>query len=120
MEPIDEWTVAELKGELKELGLSNSGNKEKLYNRLLEYEEDEEWDEDDWDERDSGFDASELVASLTGAALRNRVAIAAVLGVAMLVVSSIWSCRTRRPNPRGMCGSLPSRSETRPMSSPSS
>ena len=74
--------MAELKAELKELGLSNSGNKEELYNRLLEYEEDEEWDEDNWDEDDSGFDASELMSSFAGAALRNRVAIAAVLGVA--------------------------------------
>ena len=60
MEPVDEWTVAELKAELKELGLSNSGNKEELYNRLLEYEEDEGWNEDDWVEEVSGFDASEL------------------------------------------------------------
>ena len=49
--------MAELKAELKELGLSNSGNKEELYDRLLEYEEDEEWDEED-----SGFDASELLS----------------------------------------------------------
>jgi hypothetical protein len=89
VEPIDEWTVAELKTELKELGLSNSGNKEKLYDRLLEYEEDEGWDDEGWDEGDTGFDASELMASLMGVALRNRVAIAAVLGVAMLVAAVV-------------------------------
>ena len=89
MEPIDEWTVAELKTELKDLGLSNGGNKEELYNRLLEYEGDDGWDEDDWEEEDSGFDASEMVASFTGAALRNRVGIAAVLGVVMLVAAVV-------------------------------
>ena len=87
MEPLDEWAVAELKAELKELELSNSGNKEELYNRLLEYEEDEGWNEDDWVEEVSGFDASELVASLAGAALRNRVALGAVLAVVMLVAA---------------------------------
>ena len=64
MEPIDESTVAALKTELKDLGLSNDGKKEELYNRLLEYEEDEEWEEDD-----SGCDAAEMVASFTGVAL---------------------------------------------------
>ncbi len=89
MEPVDEWTVAELKAELKDLGLSNGGNKEELYNRLLEYEEEDDWDDDGWEEEDSGFDASEMVASFTGAALRNRVVIAAVLGVVMLVVAVV-------------------------------
>ena len=46
--------MPELKAELKELGISNSGNKQELYERLLEFEEEED-DED-------GFDASELAA----------------------------------------------------------
>jgi len=89
VEPIDEWTVAELKAELKDLGLSNGGNKEDLYDRLLEYEEEEEWSENDWEDEDSGFDASELMASLAGIALRNRVAIGAVLAVVILVAAVV-------------------------------
>ena len=83
MEPIDEWTVAELKAELGELGLSNSGNKEQLYERLLDAEE------EDWDDEEDGFDRSELMASLAGAVVRNRVAIAAVLAVGMLVAAVV-------------------------------
>ena len=82
MEPVDEWTVAELKAELKELGLSNSGNKQDLYDRLLEYEEGEDWDEDE-----SGFDASDLARSFAGAMVRNRVAIGAVSAVVIVVVA---------------------------------
>ena len=44
MEPIDEWSSAELKAELKDLDLSTSGNKQELYDRLVEYEDD--WVED--------------------------------------------------------------------------
>ena len=79
MEPLDEWTVAELKAELKELGVSNSGNKQELYERLLEFEE-EEGDED-------GFDASELGRSIIGAVVRNRIALGAVFAVAILVAA---------------------------------
>ena len=82
MEPIDEWTVAELKAELKDLGLSNSGNKEELYERLLDIEE-------EWDDEEDGFDTSEFMASLAGAVVRNRVAIGAVVAVVMLVVAVV-------------------------------
>ena len=44
VEPIDEWSSAELKAELKDLDLSTSGNKQELYDRLVEYEDD--WVED--------------------------------------------------------------------------
>ena len=83
MEPIDEWTVAELKAELKDLGLSNSGNKEELYERLLDAEE------EDWGDEEDGFDRSELMASLAGAVVSNRVAIGAVVAVVMLVVAVV-------------------------------
>ena len=42
MEAIDEWTVAELRAELEELELVTTGNKQELYDRLLDYVE--EWD----------------------------------------------------------------------------
>ncbi len=83
MEPIDEWTVAELKAELKDLDLSNSGNKEELYERLLDAEE------EDWVDEEDGFDRSELMASLAGAVVSNRVAIGAVVAVVMLVVAVV-------------------------------
>ena len=77
MEPIEEWTSAELKAELKELGLSSSGNKQELYDRLLEYEE-------DWDEEE-GTDFSEVVSRAVSVIVRNRVALGAVAGVLLLL-----------------------------------
>jgi len=77
VEPVEEWTSAELKAELKELGLSSSGNKQELYDRLLEYEE-------DWDEEE-GTDFSEVVSRAVAVILRNRVALGAVAGVLLLL-----------------------------------
>ena len=77
VEPIEEWTSAELKAELKELGLSSSGNKQELYDRLLEYEE-------DWDEEE-GTDFSEVVSRAGAVIVRNRIALGAVAGVLLLL-----------------------------------
>ncbi len=77
MEPIDEWSSAELKAELKELDLSTSGNKQELYDRLLEYED--EWREDS----ESGI--SDIFGRIVNIVVRNRVALGAVAGVLVLV-----------------------------------
>ena len=80
VEPIDEWTSAELKAELKELGLSSSGNKQDLYDRLLEYEE--EWEDE------SGSGVSDALGGVANLVLRNRVALGAIVG-ALLLLSAI-------------------------------
>ena len=80
VEPIDEWTSAELKAELKELGLSSSGNKQDLYDRLLEYEE--EWEDE------SGPGVSDALGGVANLVLRNRVALGAIVG-ALLLLSAI-------------------------------
>jgi len=77
VEPIDEWTSAELKAELKELGLSSGGNKQDLYDRLLEYEE--EW------EGESGPGVSDALGGVANLILRNRVALGAIVGVLLLL-----------------------------------
>ena len=59
------------------MGLSSSGNKQELYDRLLEYEE-------DWDEEE-GTDFSEVVSRAVAVILRNRVALGAVAGVLLLL-----------------------------------
>lgn len=80
VEPISEWTSAELKAELKELGLSTSGNKQELYDKLLEYEE-------DWgDEEGSGL--SDALGGVANLVVRNRGVFGAVVGV-MLLLSAI-------------------------------
>ena len=80
VEPIDEWTSAELKAELKELGLSSSGNKQDLYDRLLEYEE--EWEDE------SGPGVSDALGGVANLVLRNRVVLGAIVG-ALLLLSAI-------------------------------
>ena len=81
MEPIGEWTSAELKAELKELGLSTSGNKQELYDKLLEYEE-------DWgDEEDSGL--SDALGGVANLVVRNRGVLGAVVGVLLLLSAII-------------------------------
>ena len=77
MEPIDEWSSAELKAELKDLDLSTSGNKQELYDRLVEYE-------DDWVE-DSESGISDIFGRVANIVVRNRVALGAVAGVLVLV-----------------------------------
>ena len=81
VEPIGEWTSAELKAELKELGLSTSGNKQELYDKLLEYEE-------DWgDEEDSGL--SDALGGVANLVVRNRGVLGAVVGVLLLLSAII-------------------------------
>ena len=77
MEAIDEWTVAELRAELEELELVTTGNKQDLYDRLLDYEE--EWGDDG----DSGL--SNTVGGIFNIVIRNRVALGAVIGVLLLL-----------------------------------
>ena len=77
MEAIDEWTVAELRAELEELELVTTGNKQELYDRLLDYEE--EWGDDG----DSGL--SNTVGGIFNIVIRNRVALGAVIGVLLLL-----------------------------------
>ena len=77
MEPIGEWTVAELKAELEELDLVTTGNKQNLYDRLLDYEE--EWGDDG----DSGL--SNAVGGIFNILIRNRVVLGAVIGVLLLL-----------------------------------
>ena len=77
MEAIDEWTVAELRAELEELELVTAGNKQDLYDRLLDYEE--EWGDDG----DSGL--SNTVGGIFNIVIRNRVALGAVIGVLLLL-----------------------------------
>ena len=77
MEAIDEWTVAELRAELEELELVTTGNKQDLYDRLLDYEE--EWGDDG----DSGL--SNTVSGIFNIVIRNRVALGAVIGVLLLL-----------------------------------
>lgn len=77
MEPADEWTVAELKAELEDLDLPTGGNKQDLYDRLLEY--DEEWEDE------GGSDFSKVVSGVTALVVRNRVALGAGLGVLLLL-----------------------------------
>ena len=77
MEAIDEWTVAELRAELEELELVTTGNKQNLYDRLLDYEE--EWGDDG----DSGL--SNTVGGIFNIVIRNRVALGAVIGVLLLL-----------------------------------
>tara|TARA_B100000700_G_scaffold5893_1_gene6333 strand:- start:8038 stop:8895 length:858 start_codon:yes stop_codon:yes gene_type:complete len=77
VEPIDEWTSAELKAELRELDLSTGGNKQELYNRLLEYE-------DDWEEEgESGI--SDTLGGVANIFIRNRVVFGAVAGTLLLL-----------------------------------
>ena len=81
VEPIGEWTSAELKAELKELGLSTSGNKQELYDKLLEYEE-------DWgDEEGSGL--SDALGGVANLVVRNRGVLGAVGGVLLLLSAII-------------------------------
>ncbi len=80
MEPIDEWSSTELKAELEELDLSTSGNKQELYNRLLEYE-------DEWGEN-SGPRISDVFGRILNIIVSNRVALGAVAG-ALVLVSAI-------------------------------
>ena len=77
MEPIDEWSSTELKAELEELDLSTSGNKQELYDRLLEYE-------DEWGEN-SGPGISDVFGRIVNIVVSNRVALGAVAGVLVLV-----------------------------------
>ena len=77
MDPIGEWTVAELKAELEELDLVTTGNKQNLYDRLLDYEE--EWGDDG----DSGL--SNAVGGIFNILIRNRVVLGAVIGVLLLL-----------------------------------
>tara|TARA_B100001750_G_scaffold42472_1_gene30984 strand:+ start:596 stop:1453 length:858 start_codon:yes stop_codon:yes gene_type:complete len=77
VEAIDEWTVAELRAELEELELVTTGNKQDLYDRLLDYEE--EWGDDG----DSGL--SNTVGGIFNIVIRNRVALGAVIGVLLLL-----------------------------------
>lgn len=77
MEAIDEWTVAELRAELEELELVTTGNKQDLYDRLLDYEE--EWGDDGV----SGL--SNTVGGIFNIVIRNRVALGAVIGVLLLL-----------------------------------
>ena len=77
MEPIDEWSSTELKAELEELDLSTSGNKQELYDRLLEYE-------DEWGEY-SGPGISDVFGRVVNIVVSNRVALGAVAGVLVLV-----------------------------------
>ena len=77
MEPIDEWSSTELKAELEELDLSTSGNKQELYDRLLEYE-------DEWGEN-SGPGISDVFGRVVNIVVSNRVALGAVAGVLVLV-----------------------------------
>ena len=77
MEPADEWTVAELKAELEDLDLPTGGNKQDLYDRLLQY--DEEWEDE------GGSDFSKVVSGVTALVVRNRVALGAGLGVLLLL-----------------------------------
>tara|TARA_B100001750_G_scaffold172327_1_gene140568 strand:+ start:596 stop:1468 length:873 start_codon:yes stop_codon:yes gene_type:complete len=77
VEPIGEWTVAELKAELEELDLVTTGNKQNLYDRLLDYEE--EWGDDG----DSGL--SNAVGGIFNILIRNRVVLGAVIGVLLLL-----------------------------------
>ncbi|MFL2493192.1 MAG: SAP domain-containing protein [Candidatus Thalassarchaeum sp.] len=77
MEPADEWTVAEIKAELEDLGLPTSGNKQDLYDRLLEY--DEGWEDE------GGLDFSKVVSGVVALVVRNRVALGAGVGVLLLL-----------------------------------
>ena len=77
VEPIDEWSSTELKAELEELDLSTSGNKQELYDRLLEYE-------DEWGEN-SGPGISDVFGRVVNIVVSNRVALGAVAGVLVLV-----------------------------------
>ena len=54
-----------------------------MYELLLDAEEEE------WGDEEGGFDTSELVASLTEAVVRNRVAIGAVVAVVVLIVAVV-------------------------------
>ena len=77
VEPIDEWSSTELKAELEELDLSTSGNKQELYDRLLEYE-------DEWGEN-RGPGISDQFGRVVIIVVSNRVALGAVAGVLVLV-----------------------------------
>ena len=77
MEAIDEWTVAELRAELEELELVTTGNKQDLYDRLLDYEE--EWGDD------GASGLSNTVGGIFNIVIRNRVALGAVIGVLLLL-----------------------------------
>ena len=69
--------MAELKAELEELDLVTTGNKQNLYDRLLDYEE--EWGDDG----DSGL--SNAVGGIFNILIRNRVVLGAVIGVLLLL-----------------------------------
>ena len=83
MEPIGKWTVVELRAELERLDLGVSGNKQELYQRLLDMNEIEE----DWEDEpeDEGFDFTEMGLTALRTARRYRVPIAAILIVTLLV-----------------------------------
>jgi hypothetical protein len=83
VEPIGKWTVVELRAELERLDLGVSGNKQELYQRLLEMNEIEE----DWEDEleDEGFDFTEMGLTALRTARRYRVPIAAILIVTLLV-----------------------------------
>jgi hypothetical protein len=83
VEPIGKWTVVELRAELERLDLGVSGNKQELYQRLLDMDEIEE----DWEDEpeDEGFDFTEMGLTALRTAKRYRVPIAAVLIVTLLV-----------------------------------
>ena len=95
VDPIGEWTVAELKAELKELDLSIGGNKQELYERLLDhsdYERDEEdWDDDDnyedWDER-TQIDFTAIGLTTVRTLVRLRIPILSVLIAGLLVTAA--------------------------------
>ena len=91
MDPSSEWTVVELRAELKRLNLSVSGNKQELYERLLEASEivEDLEDDSDWEyepeEGSSDIDFAVMGQNVLRTVRRYKVPITAILIVVVLV-----------------------------------
>jgi len=91
VDPVDEWTVAELKAELRRLDLPVSGNKQELYERLLddsdfeEVLEAEEVLEDEQEDEGFEFDFAAMSQATLRTLILYRVQIASILIVGLLV-----------------------------------
>jgi hypothetical protein len=85
VEPLSKWSVAELRAELRILNLTVSGNKQELYERLLEASVIEE----DWEDEPEGerfdFDFDGMGRATLRTVKRFRVLIAAILIAGVLV-----------------------------------